>query len=113
MLLYFEKQVTIMRMKLYQRYIFLCLFLVIFIWTALSLVARFFSDEIAKESNDYGDIDCVGGSDDDQDVNELGIVRNKEDLKLREDGYAKHAFNLLISKRLGLHRQIKDTRHEL
>lgn len=99
-----------MRMKLYQRYIFLCLFMVFFIWTILSLMTLFFSGDIkSKDSNDNDD---VGDSDNDQE-DELGIVRNNEDLILRENGYAKHAFNLLISKRLGLHRQIKDTRHKL
>lgn len=71
----------------------------------------FFSGDIkSKDSNDNDD---VGDSDNNDQEDELGIVRNNEDLILRENGYAEHAFNLLISKRLGLHRQIKDTRHKL
>jgi len=57
--------------------------------------------------------DHIDSEDPEDDLVKLGIVKNNEDLELREDGYGKHAFNLLISKHLGLHRQIKDTRHEL
>ncbi|EDO34355.1 predicted protein [Nematostella vectensis] len=43
----------------------------------------------------------------------LGIVKNSDDIRTREEGYSAHGFNLLISNRLSLHRTIKDTRHEL
>lgn len=44
---------------------------------------------------------------------DLGLVRNTEDQKIREDGYSKHAFNVLVSSRLGYHRIIPDSRHKL
>jgi len=44
---------------------------------------------------------------------DLGLVRNKEDQKIREEGYSHHAFNVLISSRLDYHRKIPDSRHEL
>lgn len=45
--------------------------------------------------------------------NDLGLVRSKEDQKLREDGYTHHSFNVLVSSRLDYHRSIPDTRHKL
>lgn len=33
--------------------------------------------------------------------------------RLRVEGYEKHAFNELISERIGLHRDVPDTRHKL
>lgn len=46
------------------------------------------------------------------DIFELGYVNNKEEEKLREDGFKNYAFNLLISNRLGYKRDIPDTRNE-
>ena len=43
----------------------------------------------------------------------LGMVYGAEDRQTRDEGYRKHAFNLLISNRIGFHRDIKDTRHKL
>jgi len=43
----------------------------------------------------------------------LGVVKTLEDKKNRERGYKKHAFNTLISERIGLTRTIPDTRHKL
>ncbi|UYV67385.1 hypothetical protein LAZ67_5000439 [Cordylochernes scorpioides] len=43
----------------------------------------------------------------------LGIIWNKEDLALKNDGFRQHAFNLLISNRLGHRRNIPDTRNKL
>ena len=48
-----------------------------------------------------------------KDISTLGIIRNSEDQKVRENGYEKHAFNELISNRLGSHREIQDTRDKL
>ena len=48
-----------------------------------------------------------------KDISTLGIIRNNEDQKVRENGYEKHAFNELISNRLGSHREIQDTRDKL
>ncbi|XP_076326197.1 polypeptide N-acetylgalactosaminyltransferase 11-like isoform X2 [Tachypleus tridentatus] len=43
----------------------------------------------------------------------LGVIRNPQDQRLKEEGDRHHAFNLLISSRLGYHRDIPDTRHSL
>lgn len=48
-----------------------------------------------------------------KDISTLGLIRNREDQKVREKGYEKHAFNELISNRLGFHREIQDTRDKL
>uniref|UniRef100_A0A8C2UNL4 Polypeptide N-acetylgalactosaminyltransferase n=1 Tax=Chinchilla lanigera TaxID=34839 RepID=A0A8C2UNL4_CHILA len=42
---------------------------------------------------------------------ELGMIFNERDQELRDLGYQKHAFNMLISNRLGYHRDVPDTRH--
>lgn len=39
-----------------------------------------------------------------------GMIFNEHDQELRDLGYQKHAFNLLISNRLGYHRDVPDTR---
>ncbi|KAM5255388.1 polypeptide N-acetylgalactosaminyltransferase 11 isoform 4-T4 [Ctenodactylus gundi] len=41
---------------------------------------------------------------------ELGMIFNERDQELRDLGYQKHAFNMLISNRLGYHRDVPDTR---
>lgn len=43
---------------------------------------------------------------------ELGYINNKEEEKIREEGFRNHSFNLLISNRLGYKREISDTRHQ-
>ena len=45
-----------------------------------------------------------------EDVDLIGLVHNEDDLKKRYEGYHKHSFNVLISDRIGLHRDIPDTR---
>jgi len=42
----------------------------------------------------------------------LGVIKTLEEKKLREEGYTKHAFNALMSEKLGFHREIPDTRHD-
>ncbi|XP_039609999.1 polypeptide N-acetylgalactosaminyltransferase 11 isoform X1 [Polypterus senegalus] len=41
---------------------------------------------------------------------ELGMIFNEQDQEVRDTGYHKHAFNVLISNRLGYHRELPDTR---
>lgn len=41
------------------------------------------------------------------------MVKNSEDQYLRDMGYKRHAFNILVSNNLGLYRDIPDTRHKL
>ncbi|XP_008306346.1 polypeptide N-acetylgalactosaminyltransferase 11 [Cynoglossus semilaevis] len=44
---------------------------------------------------------------------EMGMIFNEADQELRDTGYHRHAFNVLISTRLGYHRQLPDTRDAL
>nr|XP_023017071.1 polypeptide N-acetylgalactosaminyltransferase 35A-like [Leptinotarsa decemlineata] len=48
-----------------------------------------------------------------QELMDLGMVKNEEDKEIRETGYKIHAYNVLISNRLGLNRSIPDTRNSL
>uniref|UniRef100_A0A3B4BII7 Polypeptide N-acetylgalactosaminyltransferase n=1 Tax=Periophthalmus magnuspinnatus TaxID=409849 RepID=A0A3B4BII7_9GOBI len=41
---------------------------------------------------------------------EMGMIFNERDQEVRDNGYHRHAFNVLISNRLGSHRHIPDTR---
>ncbi|XP_075990897.1 polypeptide N-acetylgalactosaminyltransferase 35A isoform X2 [Anticarsia gemmatalis] len=45
--------------------------------------------------------------------NQLGLIRSPDDMKYRINGYMQHAFNTLISKRIGYHRGLPDTRNKL
>ncbi|XP_074123533.1 polypeptide N-acetylgalactosaminyltransferase 11 isoform X2 [Sminthopsis crassicaudata] len=55
-------------------------------------------------------VEDAGG--DDMDLSpEMGMIFNERDQEVRDLGYQKHAFNLLISNRLGYHRDVPDTRN--
>ncbi|XP_026148534.1 polypeptide N-acetylgalactosaminyltransferase 11 [Mastacembelus armatus] len=41
---------------------------------------------------------------------EMGMIFNEADQEVRDTGYHRHAFNVLISTRLGYHRDLPDTR---
>ncbi|XP_037549966.1 polypeptide N-acetylgalactosaminyltransferase 11, partial [Nematolebias whitei] len=41
---------------------------------------------------------------------EMGMIFNEVDQEVRDTGYHRHAFNILISNRLGYHRDLPDTR---
>ncbi|XP_028822137.1 polypeptide N-acetylgalactosaminyltransferase 11 [Denticeps clupeoides] len=43
---------------------------------------------------------------------EMGMIFNEQDQEVRDMGYHRHAFNVLISNRLGFHRQLPDTRND-
>ena len=45
--------------------------------------------------------------------NFIGMIRSNEEKLKRKEGNKKHAFNVLISDRIGNHREIPDTRHPL
>ncbi|CAB3375722.1 Hypothetical predicted protein [Cloeon dipterum] len=45
--------------------------------------------------------------------NEIGMVRSLEEQRIRDQGYKNHAFNTLVSHKLGYHREIPDTRNAL
>ncbi|CAK1588228.1 unnamed protein product [Parnassius mnemosyne] len=44
---------------------------------------------------------------------QYGLIRNAEDVRIREKGYNLHAFNALISQRIGNHRGLPDTRNKM
>lgn len=44
---------------------------------------------------------------------EFGMVQNAEEQLLRDIGYKRHAFNILVSSKIGLTRDIPDTRNKL
>lgn len=46
-------------------------------------------------------------------LSELGLVKTEEEQKIRDEGYKRHAFNVLISNKLSYHRSIPDTRNKL
>lgn len=46
-------------------------------------------------------------------LDELGLVRNIDEQREREIGYKNHAFNTLVSDKLGKNRKIPDTRNKL
>lgn len=48
-----------------------------------------------------------------QELFDLGLVRNKEDQAVKDAGYKIHAYNVLISNKLSYHREIPDTRNTL
>ncbi|XP_050309603.1 polypeptide N-acetylgalactosaminyltransferase 35A-like [Anthonomus grandis grandis] len=48
-----------------------------------------------------------------QELFELGLVQDKEEQAVKDEGYKTHAYNVLISKKLSLHRDIPDTRNAL
>nr|XP_012148376.1 PREDICTED: polypeptide N-acetylgalactosaminyltransferase 35A [Megachile rotundata] len=48
-----------------------------------------------------------------QGLDELGMIKNLDDQRKREEGYKNYAFNVLISDNIGLDRKLPDTRHKL
>lgn len=44
---------------------------------------------------------------------DLGLVRNAEEQRIKDEGYKVHAYNVLLSNKLGYHREIPDTRNPL
>lgn len=47
------------------------------------------------------------------DLDALAVIKSPEDQKIRDLGYDKYAFNLLISDRIGYRRNVRDVRHNL
>jgi len=52
------------------------------------------------------------GTNEEIDPNDIGLVKNTEDKKLRDKGYKEFAYNSLVSKRIGFYRELNDTRHK-
>ncbi|XP_076748570.1 polypeptide N-acetylgalactosaminyltransferase 35A [Xylocopa sonorina] len=48
-----------------------------------------------------------------QGLDELGMVKNIEDQRKRDEGYKNYSFNILVSDNIGLYRELPDTRHKL
>ncbi|CAB0044256.1 unnamed protein product [Trichogramma brassicae] len=48
-----------------------------------------------------------------QGLDEIGLVRNHDEHRRREEGYKNHAFNTFISDNLNVSRAVPDTRHKL
>lgn len=46
-------------------------------------------------------------------LDEFGMVKNAEEQYLRDIGYKRHAFNVLVSSKIGLIRDVPDTRYKL
>lgn len=43
----------------------------------------------------------------------MGLIKTADDQHKKEEGYKRHAYNILISDQIGYHRNISDTRNEL
>lgn len=112
-----------MGFKLPTRYFLLCTFLTFSFWALLNVMSFMYvgtSDKLYENrghgrhlQNDSPTDNFEGGMGQEKDISTLGLIRNREDQKVREKGYEKHAFNELISNRLGFHREIQDTRDKL
>lgn len=61
----------------------------------------------ANVISDNSLLDTIGSN------NQLGLIRNPEDVRYRTNGYMVHAFNTLVSQRIGSHRGLPDTRNKL
>ncbi|KAK2564992.1 Polypeptide N-acetylgalactosaminyltransferase 11 [Acropora cervicornis] len=113
-----------MGLKLPARYLLLCGFLTLSFWVLFNVMSFMYIEtdpryiELERVHNRHLQDD--GPSDDfetqlglgnkKKDKNVLGIIQNNEDERIRDEGYKNHAFNELISNRLGIYREIQDTR---
>lgn len=104
--------------KLPVRYVLSCslVFVILLLWSGPSLLPfttrlnngdPAFSNSLSERA-----VNSQSVNEDDK-LTMLGIVRNQNDKDVRAEGYNLHAFNLLISNRLGFHRKIPDTRNPL
>ena len=70
------------------------------------LTARYASSESSQQQ--YNKTDSVDSTD-----VYFGLVKNDDDIRKKEYGYEKFAFNLLVSDRIGYRRDIPDTRNKM
>lgn len=110
-----------MGLKLPARYFLLSTFVALTFWVLFNVMSFMYAGNsnyvtrgqrrhLENDSpTDYFERELVQGDN----ISTLGMIRNKEDERIREEGYGKHAFNELISNRLGFHREIQDTRHKV
>lgn len=113
-----------MGLKLPARYLLLCGFLTLSFWVLFNVMSFMYIETdpryIKLERVHNRHLQDDGLSDDfetqlglgnkKKDKNVLGIIQNNEDERIRDEGYKNHAFNELISNRLGIYREIQDTR---
>jgi len=112
-----------MGFKLPTRYFLLCTFLAFSFWVLLNVMSFMYVGTRNKLyenrghgrhlQNDSPTDNFEREMEEDKDISTLGLIRNSEDQRVRENGYEKHAFNELISNRLGFHREVQDTRDKL
>lgn len=112
-----------MGLKLPTRYVLLCTCLSLSFWVLFNVMSFMYIGTDSKYvtrghgrhlQNDSPSDDFekeMGKITQEKDISTLGMIRNSEDKRIKEEGYGKHAFNELISNRLGFHREIPDTRH--
>ncbi|XP_060052819.1 polypeptide N-acetylgalactosaminyltransferase 11 isoform X2 [Erinaceus europaeus] len=74
-----------------------------------ALESQLRSHRLDRVAGDSHEEDLAGG--DARASLELGMIFSERDQELRDLGYQKHAFNLLISNRLGSRRAVPDTRN--
>lgn len=113
-----------MGLKLPARYLLLCGFLTLSFWVLFNVMSFMYIEtdpryiELERVHNRHLQDDGLsddsatqlGLGDKKKDKNVLGIIQNNEDERIRDEGYKNHAFNELISNRLGIYREIQDTR---
>lgn len=113
-----------MGLKLPARYLLLCGCLTLSFWILFNVMSFMYIEtdtryiELQRIRNRHLQDDSpsddfetqLGLSSKEKDKNLLGILRNSEDERIRDEGYRNHAFNELISNRLGIYREIQDTR---
>lgn len=110
-----------MGLKLPARYCLLCTFVTLSFWFLLNVMSFMYGSDSKYVTRGLGrHLQNDSPSDEfdremaqEKDISTLGMIRNSEDERIREEGYGKHAFNELISNRLGFHREIEDTRHKM
>ena len=112
-----------MHVKLRMRYAILFCMVVFGFWIILSLI--FITQESSEkrkslldwnelvDGEDKINLVQVQGLTDTDGKFMIGMIKDENDQKIRNEGYEKHAFNELISIRIGLHREIPDTRHNM
>lgn len=109
-----------MGLKLPSRYLLLCVSLTLSFWILLNVMSFLYTGtdsnyskringrHLQKDSPSDDFEMQLGDITEENDKSTIGLIRNTEDERIRDEGYAKHAFNELISNRLGFYREIQD-----
>ena len=104
--------------RLPARYCMLFFFFVTTLWLFFNILSSIYTSRkrlfpLLERRDDIGGNYGLGVSANADDPSFIGLVRSEEDKRIRYVGYNRHAFNELISNRIGFHRSVPDTRHEL